>query len=135
MARVLCIDDYPLYAEMVGAMLRSHGHTVQTAIVPLDLDAALEFDPQVILLNLVRKAEALGRAIARFEDDVDGAQAMLALARHARAARLPLIVTALAVDAAALPPELRHDAFLTIPGELPRLLVEIERVTAVRDPF
>lgn len=128
MARVLCIDDYPLYAEMVAAMLREKGHEVLALTVPLALDEALAFEPGVILLNLVRKAEVLGRPISHFETEVDGAKALIALGRHAAAGRIPLIVTALAVEESALPPGLRYEAFVNIPSGLPQLLVAIEQI-------
>lgn len=128
MARVLCIDDYPLYAEMVAAMLRGHGHEVEAVTVPLVLDEALAFDPELILLNLVRKAEVLGQPITHFETEVDGAKALIALGRHAAAGRIPLIVTALAVEESALPRGLRYEAFVNVPIGLPQLLVAIDRI-------
>jgi CheY-like chemotaxis protein len=133
MARVLCIDDYPLYAQMVADLIARHGHDVKAITLPFALEEAFEPLPDVVVLNLVRKSEALGKPITRFEADVDGAKALHALAAFGPAAEIPLLVTALAVEERWLPPETKYEAYFEVPQKLQQLLEAIDRL-ATRSP-
>src|SRR5262245_47530464 len=51
--RVLVVDDYPDTGESLGVLLRLWGHEVRTAADgPAALDAAREFRPDVVLLDV-----------------------------------------------------------------------------------
>ena len=80
MAKILCVDDYRMYAEMVGTMLEQRGgHEVKVDVVPLVVDEILAYAPDIIVINLVRKAEVLGSPVHDFYREVDGAKAVVAI--------------------------------------------------------
>jgi CheY-like chemotaxis protein len=132
--RILCVDDYPIYADMIAMMLEKRGgHTVQSEIVPVSLKVIERFKPDVIIVTLVRKLETLSAGgMQDFFSDVEGAKAFREIAKAARAGQLPwpIVVTSLAV----LERELPHDegldyvAFLEIPQKLDVLLVIIQKI-------
>jgi CheY-like chemotaxis protein len=129
-AKILCVDDYPLYAEMVGTMLQQKGHhEVKVDVVPLFIDEITAFAPDVIVVNLVRRTEALGVALHDFYREVEGGKALKAIAEAPELQGIPLILTALAVNEIEVPENLRYDAFVVIPQRLDSLLRVIERLT------
>lgn len=133
MARVLCIDDYPLYAEMVALMLeKKGGHTVKTEIVPLDLEEVRRYDPDVIVVNLVRKQEVLGSPLHDFASEVDGAKALHALVESPLTEQYALIITAIAVEERAIPKGIPYLAFIEIPQKLDMLNQAVIKVAASR---
>lgn len=132
--RILCIDDYPAYVEMVGAMLSTKGgHTVQAEIVPVSLKAIEGFRPDVIVINLVRKLETISAGGMRdFYTDVEGAKAFREIARAVKAGQLhaPVVITSLAVLEHELPKEdgLDYVAFIEVPQKVDVLLRVIAKV-------
>lgn len=132
MAKVLCINDFPMYSEMVALLLHKKGrHHAISEIVPFDVMRIHEFDPDVIVLNLVRKPEALGMPLTDFEGQVDGARAFRALAEDASLRRYPLVLTAIAVLESELPQWTPYMAFVEIPYKIDNLLHVVERAAAV----
>lgn len=133
MARVLTIDDYPLYAEMVSLLLAKHGgHETKSITVPFDASVIDAFDPDVIVVSLVRKTETLASGkIQRFDTDIEGAKALRAL-DEGLVGRRPLVICALAVRESELPPGLRYAAFLEFPQKLDALLDTVERLSELR---
>ncbi len=133
MARVLCINDHPLYAEMLAMMLiKQGGHEVKTMIVPFDLGVVRDFRPDVILLNLVRKTEALGTPIHDFDSQVEGARALKALRETGDASAYPLIITGMAVTEAELPKDVQYCAFVEVPQNLDLLMQVIAQTAAAK---
>ncbi len=133
MARVLCINDYLVYSEMLALLLQKKGgHEVQPLIVPFDLQRVTDFDPDVILVNLVRKTEALGVPLHDFYTEVDGARALSAIQEHPETRAYPLILTAMAVTESELPPGLDYVAFVEVPGKLDHLLRIIAQTVEAR---
>lgn len=131
MAKVLCVNDFKLYSEMVSLLLhRKGGHDVRTEIVPFAVQEIEEFQPDVIILNLVRKMEALRSPLADFYSEVDGARAYRALAAHPSLSRYPIVLTAIAVEERELPKTLPYVAFIEVPGKLDQLLEIIDRIVA-----
>jgi CheY-like chemotaxis protein len=129
-AKILCVDDYPLYAEMVGTMLQQKGHhEVKVDVVPLVIDEIIAFAPDVIVVNLVRRTEALGVALHDYYRAVEGAKALKAIAAAPELQSIPVILTALAVNEIEVPDNLRYEAFVVIPQRLDSLLRAIERLT------
>lgn len=128
MARILCVDDYKLYAEMVGTMLRTRGgHEVKTDIVPLVLEDVREFAPDVVVINLVRKAESLRSAIHDFYTEVEGAKALREFNENPDL-MYPLVITALAVEERDVPKEVGYQAFVEVPQKLDYLLDIVEKL-------
>jgi CheY-like chemotaxis protein len=133
LAKILCIDDYQLYAEMIGTMLERYGHhQVKVDVVPLVMDEVLAFDPDVIVLNLVRKAEVLGAPIHDFYREVDGGKALQALAKAEEIKDIPVVLTALAVRETEVPLGLHYEAFIEIPQKIDVLRHTIDRLATAR---
>lgn len=109
------------------------GHTVQTEIVPVSLKAIERFNPDVIIVTLVRKLETLSAGgMQDFFSDVEGAKAFREIAKASKSGQLqwPIIVTSLAVMERELPLDegLQYVAFLEIPQKLDVLLVIIQKI-------
>lgn len=133
MAKILCIDDYQLYAEMIGNMLGRYGHhQVKVDVVPLVMDEVLAFAPDVIVLNLVRKAEVLGAPVHDFFREVDGAKALQALSSAPELKDIPLVITALAVRETEVPLGFQYEAFIEIPQKIEVLRHTVDRLAAAR---
>lgn len=132
MARVLTVDDYPLYAEMVSLLLEKHGgHETKSVTVPFSSDLVEAFDPDVIIVSLVRKVEAVTTGELRhFYTEIEGSKALQALSDGAGGNR-PLVICALAVHESELPPGLKYVAFLEFPQKLDALLATIEQLGAL----
>lgn len=132
--RVLSINDYPFYAEMVATMLtKKGGHTVQTEIAPVNLKAIERFNPDVIIINLVRKLETISAGgMIDFYHDVEGAKALRDLSRAAQEGKVkwPIILTSLAVLERELPhePGLEYVAFVEVPQKMEVLLTIIRKI-------
>lgn len=123
MARVLCINDFFMYSEMMALFLeKKGGHEVKVLLVPFDLREVRDFDPDVILASLVRKTEALGTPIHDFYAQVDGARALRTIEDMPEFRDYPLIVTAMALVESELPDGLEYMAFVEVPNRLDHLL-------------
>lgn len=130
---------YPLYAEMIAAMLTSKGgHEVLAETVPLSLETIRHFDPDVIVINMVRKMETItAGGMSDFYTDVEGAKALREVTRALEDGTLdrPVILTSLAVLEHELPTDLTLDyvAFIEVPQQLDRLVVVIDKVIAAQE--
>lgn len=133
MARILCIDDYPMYAELVASMLRQKGgHEVKSDIVPLDVDSVKKFNPDIIIINLVRRLESISHGgMTNFYHEVEGSKAFHVFATDGMK-EYPLIITGLAVSEMDLPGDLRYESFVEIPQKLDKLMIAIDKVVAAR---
>jgi hypothetical protein len=135
MAKIYCINDYKLYAEMVGLMLeRKGGHEVIADILPLDMAEIEAFGPDLIILNLVRKLDSLGAGgMHDFDTEVEGARALKFVNAAPALSRYPVVITAMAVLERDLPKGLRYEAFVEVPQKLDNLLEIIEKIVRTRD--
>ncbi len=80
MAEILLIEDSPTDAHAYGGVLRSHGHTVQTAATgEQGIEMAARLKPDVILMDIVMPG-------------VNGFQATRELRRTASTASIPIIM-------------------------------------------
>src|SRR6058998_2024747 len=74
--RILVVDDYVPAAQAIAQLLRIVGHTVVTAYTADRIvDLAVEFQPDVVLLDIGLKGEADGVTVARWlreEPRLDG---------------------------------------------------------------
>jgi hypothetical protein len=130
-AKVLCVSDNPIHVAMFADMLkRRDRHEVVTMVPPLDLGAIAALNPDVILVHLVRRIEALRSPIANFDTEVEGARSLRVLLEGMPPPRPCLIVTGIAVEARHLPPGLEVATFVEIPGGLDRLLEAVDRLDA-----
>ena len=134
MAKILCIDDYPMYGEMLGLLLEKHGgHQIRVESVPLSIKSIQDFNPDVIVVNLVRKLETLSaQGIGDFYADVEGAKALREIvhASQSGAIHWPIVITSLGVLEHDLPQEegLEYVSFIEIPQKLDRLMFVLEKI-------
>src|SRR3954462_4892875 len=74
--RILVVDDYVPAAQAIAQLLRIVGHTVATSFTAdRILDPAIEFQPDVVLLDIGLKGEVDGVTVARWmreEPRLDG---------------------------------------------------------------
>lgn len=128
MQRILCLDDFRLYAEMVAQLLRLQGcYEIRAEIVPFDLEELAAYEPDLILINLVRKAETLDRGrVEDFYREVHGAKALRAITQANFS--VPLVLTGVAVREGELPEGTPYDGFIEIPDNLHRLAGVVERL-------
>ena len=104
------------------------GHEVKIDVVPLAIDEVLAFGPDVIVINMVRRAEVLGSAIHDFFREVDGAKAFKAMAECDQTRGIPIVLTALAVKESEVPVGYHYDAFVEIPQKVDYLLHTVDRL-------
>lgn len=133
MARILCVNDFLAYSEMVAHTLRRKGgHEAQSAIVPFGAEVIETYAPDILILNLVRKVEALGAPLTDFYTQVDGARAFRAIAGNPALARYPLILTSIAVLEFEVPEGLPYVAFIEVPQKIENLLLTVDHVAGGR---
>lgn len=131
MTRVLCISDNPIHVAMFADMLkRRERHEIVTMVPPLDFAAIAALDPEVILVNLVRRIAALRSPIANFDAEVEGARALKSLLAGLGAPRPCLILTGIAVEEHHLPPGLDYAAFVEVPHRLDKLFEAIDSLAS-----
>jgi hypothetical protein len=131
---VLSVDDFQMYAEMVGALIKDRGgHEVRVMINPILVEEVEAFAPDVVVLNLVRKPETISSGGLRdFFTEVDGARAFKVLAPLCKQRGWPMVITALAVAERDVPQEYPYDAFVEVPHRLDYLLHSIGRLVTAR---
>ena len=133
MAKVLVIDDFHTYSEMISLLIEKKGkHEVQADILPFDAAQVHAFAPDVIVLSLVRKVEALASRLTDFYREVDGAKALKAFTADESLRGYPLIITAIGLEERELPPDLDYIAFVDIPHRLDYLIETINHIAASR---
>lgn len=130
MAKILTVDDYPLYAEMVGELLRQHGHhEVKAILAPIILEEITDFDPDIIVVSLVRRLEAIGHGpLHDFYAEVDGARAWRSIASDEAMRRYPIILAVIGVREVEIPQGLPYVALVHIPHEIDLLLNAIKKI-------
>jgi CheY-like chemotaxis protein len=135
MARILTVDDYPLYAEMVSELLRQHGnHEVKAVLAPVILEEITDFAPDVIVISLVRRLEAIGHGpLHDFYSEVDGARAWRSIAADAGMRRYPVILSVIGVRESELPPDQPYVALVHIPHEIDLLLTTIRKILEAKE--
>ena len=133
MAKVLVIDDFHTYSEMISLLIeKKSGHEVKADILPFDTGQVHAFDPDVVVLSLVRKVEALASRLTDFYREVDGAKALKAFMADRELRRYPMIITGLGLEERELPPDVEYLAFVDIPHRLDYLIEMVDRVAATR---
>lgn len=135
MARILTVDDYPLYAEMVSELLRQHGnHEVKAVLAPVILEEITDFEPEIIVVSLVRRLEAIGHGpIHDFYSEVDGARAWRSIASAEAMRPYPVILSVIGVREAEIPPGLAYVALVHIPHEIDLLLNTIKKILEAKE--
>jgi hypothetical protein len=130
MAKIMTINDFPLYAEMIADILHARGgHEVKSAVNPVLFSEILEFDPDVIVISLVRKLEMLGHGpLHDFLTEVDGAKSFRSIALAPELKKYPIVLTSLGIKESEVPQDLPYVAFAHVPHELDMLLIIIDKI-------
>lgn len=124
--RVVVIDDYEEYADMVAAPLRHAGHTVLTTTSPVDFDRVLAFQSEVIAVGIFRQEIAFDRPIRDFEQDVLGAKPIRELESYPAITAVPIAIAATGLHEQDVPTTLRYDLFLTLPRDIKEYVPRLE---------
>ena len=130
MARVALIDDYLEYAEMAAAPLRVAGHETMAAIVPIDFERILKFEPNVISVGLYRKEIAFNRPIEHWEEDVLGYEPLKEMERYPAIGLIPIILIGSALEEQDVPTTVNYDLFLSFPRDLHLYLPKVEELAS-----
>jgi CheY-like chemotaxis protein len=135
MAKILTVDDYPLYAEMVSELLRQHGHhEVKAVLAPVILEEITDFAPDVIVVSLVRRLEAIGHGpLHDFDSEVDGARAWRSIAESESMRPYPVILSVIGVRETEVPAQYPYVALVHIPHELDLLLTTIRKILDAKE--
>lgn len=133
MARILCIDDFTQYAEMLASYIEREGHhKTSVEIVPFNIERITQFKPDLIVLSIVRKMEHVREPITNFYAQVDGSKAFRELSQNPLTSAYPLLITSVAVLESEVPKDLHYLGFIEIPGKFDNLLQIIDQIIAAR---
>jgi CheY-like chemotaxis protein len=133
MAKILCIDDFTQYAEMMALYIeREGGHETAVEIVPFDLERIEKFKPDLIVLSIVRKMEHVREPITNFYSQVDGSKAFRELSTNPATAGYPLLIASLAVLESEVPKDLTYMGFIEIPSKFDNLLMIVDHILEAR---
>src|SRR5690348_6364892 len=111
MSRVAAIKDYIEFATMIGGLLKSAGHEVWAATPPVDWDALLNFDPDVVVIGFFRQRTAYNRPIENFEQDICGVATLEAIDDYPAIRVKPILAIGNGVEPHEIPRAFRFDAF------------------------
>jgi hypothetical protein len=135
MAKIVTINDYPLYAQMVADLIaRERGHEVKMLLSPIVVDEITGFAPDVIVVSLVRKLESMGHGrLHDFFLEVDGAKSFREISRAPETKDIPIILTSLGVREVEIPQDLPYIALAHIPHEIDLLLLAIDKLVLAKE--
>lgn len=135
MARIVTINDYPLYAQMVADLIsRERGHEVKMLLSPIIVDEITSFEPDVIVVSLVRKLESMGHgSLQDFFLEVDGAKSFREIARSPETKDVPIILSSMGVREVEIPQDLAYISLAHFPHEIDLLLLAIDKVVQARE--
>jgi hypothetical protein len=134
MAKIVTIDDYPLYAQMVADLItRERGHEVKKVLSPIVVDEITSFAPDVIVVSLVRKLESMGHGrLHDFFLEVDGGKSFREIARAPETKDIPIVLTSLGVREVEIPQDLPYVALAQFPHEIDLLLLAIDKLVLAK---
>lgn len=134
MAKIVAVDDYKLYSEMVVELLTRHGgHQVKGILAPVILEEITDFDPDLVVITLVRRLEAIGHGpLYDFYAEVDGARTWRSLASKEAFRHYPVIVAVIGVRESEIPADLAYLALVHVPHELEMLLTAIDKIVEAK---
>jgi CheY-like chemotaxis protein len=134
MARIVTINDYPLYAQMVADLIsRERGHEVKMLLSPIVVDEITSFGPDVVVVSLVRKLESMGHGrLYDFFLEVDGAKSFREIARAPETKDIPIILSSMGVREVEIPQDLAYMALAHFPHEIDHLLLAIDKLVLAK---
>jgi hypothetical protein len=135
MAKIVTIDDYPLYAQMVADLItRERGHEVKMLLSPIIVDEITSFAPDVIVVSLVRKLESMGHgSLHDFFLEVDGAKSFREIVRAPETKDIPVILSSMGVREVEIPQELPYKSLAHFPHEIDLLLLAIDKLVLAKE--
>jgi hypothetical protein len=119
MAKVALIDDHLELLDAYATPLTAAGHTVLCERVPLDFEAVLSFQPQVLLVGLSRAAA---------EGPIIGYQALAEMEAYPAIQTLPIILVGHDLQERDVPTTVNYDLFLTWPHEAALLAGKVDEL-------
>ena len=113
---------------MAAAPLRSAGHEVLIATIPIDWEQVIDFGPQVVIIALYRKEHAQNGPIQNFETDVLGVKALLEAEEYPAVQVLPILLVGQGVQEGDVPTSLHYDLFLSFPRDVKLYVPKVEEL-------
>jgi hypothetical protein len=127
-----------MYVDMVSSYLQRKGkHKVKALIAPFDIKEVAAFNPDVIIITLVRKMESISAgSMSDFYQEVEGAKALrdlsLAMDDDPETLSHPVILVSIAVREVEVPSNFPYIAFIEMPGTFDKLFHAIEQAVAAK---
>lgn len=120
MARIGILSEHADVTVLIGRLL-TPGHEALTMENPLTADTPPDCIPDLIVVPLFRKPEAVGRPIRSFEDDVVGAHLLRQTTAYMDGHPRPVIVFGIGVNHDEMPADVKHHTYLTFPQAIQEL--------------
>jgi hypothetical protein len=120
MARIGILSEHADVTVLIGRLL-TPGHEPLTMEKPLTADSPPDCIPDLIVVPLFRKPEAVGRPIRSFEDDVVGAHLLRQTTEYMDGHPRPVIVFGIGVNHDEVPKNVAHHTYLTFPQAIQEL--------------
>jgi hypothetical protein len=120
MAKVGILSQHADVTVMINQLL-TPGHEVLSIERPLTQQTDVACVPDLVILPLFRKADAVARPIGDFEEDVVGGHLLRDATRLMDGHRRPIIVFGIGVNASEMPDDVHFHAYLTFPQAIQEL--------------
>lgn len=128
MAKVVLIDHYKPYADMMANPLVQAGHAVVIVTPPLNFERIIQVQPDVVSVAIYRQKCAFDRPIRDLERDITGYDVLRQLENYPAINALPIILTAIGLLEEDIPTSLQYDVFLTLPDDLAIYSTRVEEL-------
>lgn len=129
MLRIALLNDHQMVLTALEAPLIQAGHQVRSDVSPIDWEAVVRFDPQVIIAGISRSREAVGRAILDPSEDAVGYRALLDMRNYPAITAVPIVLVGMGIDERELPVPTHYDLFLYFPDDMETFVPRIEELT------
>ncbi|GEM_PF-1544105 len=131
MTKIVVLDGFQEFAQMLSGLLMEDGNEVLTELIPVDFERVINFRPDLIVVALYRMNKAYDRPIERAEDDILGYIPLLSLKNYPSTTLIPLLLVGYGLHERDIPPECCHyDLFLSFPKDIrlfPRKVEELSK--------
>lgn len=128
MLNIVLLNDHPMVLKALEGPLTEAGHRVLADVSPIDWDAVVHFEPQVIVAGISRSKEAAGRPIADPAEDVIGYRALMDLRQYPAITAVPIAIVGMGIDERELPVPTHYDLFLYFPDDMDSFVPRIEEL-------
>ncbi len=127
MAKIGILNDTPEVVVLLGNFLTQGNHEFLKRIGTSQfvMDSIVDFAPDLILVPLYRRPEAIGKPVTDYQEQIVGTAMLERLARCPELQEVPIVVFAFSTRLAEMPPDFRQkvrfNAYLSFPEGLQEL--------------